>query len=450
MNIHDKKKFFLLFALFAVLTDGFSQQVGSDSPYGRYGFGVLQNQALGASEAMGGISYGLRRSQQVNPGNPASYSKLDSLTFVFDFGVSGQYSTLSDGTNRRGYYNGNLDYVAIQFPLFHKVGASIGLTPYSKTGYNFGQTLSKSNIIYQEIFRGTGGLSQLYFGAAYTPLKYLSVGANVSYLFGNFEFTNVSIPQTSTTATVGQERKAFSIRDLKYDFGVQLIYPIDNQKSLTLGAVYSPKLQTKSTLYLSEMLFDADPYTNPGQTPKEILDNDTINGQTFQLPHTFGLGIAYSGKNLLVGIDGTFQQWKGLSYPDVLDALDSQNRFNNTFRVNLGAEYVIDPYSRNFWDRIRFRMGVSYNNSYSNVNIVNPSSVTGESLGVGGFKEYGINFGLGLPLRDNFSGKMSMFNIGFSYNTQRPEKSYMIKQDMFKITLNMNVNELWFFKRQFD
>ena len=374
MNIRDRKNIFLLVAFWVIAIAGLAQQVGSDSPYGRYGFGLLQNQSFGASEAMGGISYGVRRSQQVNPGNPASYSKLDSLTLIFDLGVSGQYSTLSDQSNRRNYYNGNLDYIAMQFPLFRNVGASIGLLPYSKAGYNFGQTLSLSDIIYQEIFRGTGGISQLYFGTAYEPIKYLSIGANVSYLFGNFEFTNVSIPQTSSTATVGQERKAFSIRDFKYDFGAQFTYPLNNRQSVTLGAVYTPKVQTKSTLYLSEMLFASDPYTNPGQNPREILKNDTIGGQTFQLPHTFGLGAAYSGKNLLVGVDGTFQQWNGLSYPNLLDGLNDKDRFNNTFRVNLGAEYVIDPYSRNFFDWMRFRMGLSYNNGYANVNVLNPGN----------------------------------------------------------------------------
>ena len=166
------------------------------------------------------------------------------------------------------------------------------------------------------------------------------------------------------------------------------------------------------------------------------------------MPHTFGLGAAYSGKNLLVGVDGTFQQWNGLSYPNLLDGLNDKDRFNNTFRVNLGAEYVIDPYSRNFFDRMRFRMGLSYNNGYANVNVLNPGNSSSPTIG--SFKEYGVSFGLGLPFRDNFSGKMSMLNIGFSYNTQRPEKNHMVKQDLFKISLNMNVNELWFFKRQFE
>ena len=397
---------------------------------------------------MGGISYGIRRSQQVNPGNPASYSKLDTLTFIFDFGVSGHRVSLSDGTNKQNLYNGNLDYVAMQFPIIKKVGASVGLLPYSKVGYSYGQTKSLSNIVYDEVFRGNGGLSQIYGGIAYEPVKYLSVGANVNYIFGNFTYSNVSVPQTASGATVGEERKNFSIRDIRYDFGTQLYFPLDKESAITIGAVYSPKLSTKSDVYATEMMFVSDPYSNPYQNPSEILRDDTLSAQSFQLPDTYGLGFTFSNRNLLVGVDGTLQQWNGLNYPDILDGLNTQNRFNNVYRFSGGAEYIIDPYSRNFFHRIRFRAGLSYGNSYGNVSVYNPDNNV--LSGVGGFKEYGANIGLGLPFRDSMSGRLSLLNIGFSYTTQRPEMKNMIKQDMFKISLNMNINEFWFFKRQFN
>ncbi len=69
---------------------------------------------------------------------------------------------------------------------------------------------------------------------------------------------------------------------------------------------------------------------------------------------------------------------------------------------------------------------------------------------MGSFKEYGVNLGFGLPFHDLRTGHVSMLNIGFGYTRQKPDSDYMIGQDMFKISLNMNVNELWFFKRQFD
>ncbi|CEA17133.1 hypothetical protein ING2E5B_2408 [Fermentimonas caenicola] len=446
MNI-KKKRFPLLIAFLTITTVILAQQVGSNSPYGRYGFGVLSNPALGASEAMGGISYGLRRSQQVNPGNPASYSELDSLTFIFDLGVSAQLSSMSDGVNSRDFYNGNLDYIALQFPLFRNMGGSVGLLPYSKVGYNFGNRRSLSDIQYLETYRGTGGLSQVYFGAAWEPFKSLSIGANVSYLFGNFSHSRISTPVTSN-ALISEGKNRFSIRELKYDLGLQYSYNISNTKSITFGAVYSPQITTKADVYSSVMNYTSDPYQSPDLEPVQIISSDTLSGEGFQIPQTFGAGLTYQTENFLVGVDGTYQLWKNSAYSSQLDGLTDNSRYNDLYRINAGAEYVIDPYSQNFFNRIRFRGGISYSNSYINVSVSNPES--SQNIGMGSYNEYGINIGLGLPFHDLRTGHLSMLNIGFGYSRQDPNSQFMVGQDMFKISVNMNVNELWFFKRQFE
>lgn len=447
MNIR-KKRFFLLIALLTITVVTFAQQVGSNSPYSRYGYGLLSNPALGASEAMGGISYGLRRSQQVNPGNPASYSELDSLTFIFDFGVSGHMARLNDEVNKRDFYNGNLDYVAIQFPLMRNFGASVGLLPFSKTGYNFGAARSLSNIQYLETYRGTGGLTQIYAGLAWEPVKNLSFGANIHYLFGSFSHSSLVTP-VSTSALIGETKYSYAFRELKYDMGVQFTLPIDKRRSLTFGAVYTPQLNARADVNPTEMLYTGDPYENPWLSPSQILKTDTLQDASFQLPHTFGAGFTYSTGKFLIGLDGTYQLWKELDYPALLDDLTRENRFNNAYRLNAGMEYVIDPLSQNFFHRIRFRGGLSFANSYSNFSVTPPDGDVSNAV-LGSFKEYGVNVGVGLPFHDYMSGRVSMLNIGLGYSRQQPDHDFMISQDMFKISVNMNINELWFFKRQFN
>ena len=449
MNIR-KELLLLLFAFLTITPIVFAQQVGTNSPYGRYGYGLLSNPSVGASESMGGISYGIRRSQSVNPGNPASYSELDSLTFIFDFGVSGQMARMNDGVNNpRDYYNGNLDYIAIQFPLLRNVGASIGLLPYSKVGYNFQAARSLSNIQYLETYRGTGGLSRVYGGLAWEPVNNFSVGANFSYLFGNFSHSSVIVPRT-TAALVTEKKNMYSIRDLMYDVGAQFTYPVSRTRSFTIGAVYTPELKTKANVNPSELLYTSDPYQSPGLPPTQSLPTDTIQDAGFGLPHTFGLGVSYQTRSLLVGVDGTYQTWSGTEYPDVLDGLSAQERFNNVYRVNAGVEYMIDPYSQNFFHRMRFRGGLSYSNSYANVNVSNPNDSDAGRIGVGSFREYGVTLGLGLPMHDLRTGHVSMLNIGFGYSRLQPDTDFMIRQDLFKISVSMNINELWFFKRQFE
>jgi hypothetical protein len=440
-----KTKYFLLsVAFFATAFVTFAQNTGSNSPYGRYGFGLLSNPTFGASEAMGGISFGLRGSQQINPGNPASYSGIDSLTFIFDFGVSGQMARMNDGVNQRDFYNGNLDYIAIKFSLFRNMGVSVGLLPFSKVGYNFGGVRFYEAIQYTETYRGTGGLNEIYGGIAWEPFRNFSVGMNISYLFGNFSHSSVLTPLVAA-ATVSEARRNFTIRSLKYDFGIQQTFPIGTNRSITLGAVYTPKISTEADVLATRMIFNSDPFQNPWQMPIEILQADTIRGASFQFPHTFGAGLAFRTNRLLVGIDGKYQLWSGLDYPDALDDMTRDTRFNNAFRLASGVEFVQNPFSPRFLHRVRFRAGASFANSYINVNVFDPENRN--NIGTGSFREYGLNVGLGLPFHDALTGRVSMINIGFGYTRKQPDNNFMIAQDMFRISVNMNINELWFFQR---
>ena len=440
--MNKQKRFLLSLIIFVTLIGTSSaQNVGVDSPYGRYGYGVLSKPALGATESMGGISYGIRRGTNVNPGNPASYSAADTLNFTMEMGVSGQYSRLSDGINDQSFQNANFDYLAFQFPVYKNIGMSVGLLPYSKVGYDFGRNIVSDEISYRETFYGSGGLSKIYGGVAYAPIKSFSVGANVSYLFGSITHSK-DIPILGQTGEASSRlaNTSFAIKNVMFDFGTQFTYPISERESVTLGVVYTPGVKNTSTINTTDYLYSS--------TGTQMLPSDTLYNQSFDLPETFGLGLSYSSVNWLVGIDGTFQKWGSVKYPDYLDNMTSGSRFNDKYSVALGAEYVADPVNRNFFKRIRLRGGFSYSNSYTNTKVFDP--INSSSLGEHGYKEYGINVGFGLPFRDMLSGRLSMVSLGFGYSIMDPEHKYMIKEEMFKVSVNININEFWFFKRQFD
>lgn len=441
--MNKQKRFLLSLIAFVTLVGTVAaQQVGVDSPYGRYGYGLLSKPALGATESMGGISYGIRRGTNINPGNPASYSAVDTLNFTMEMGISGQYSKLSDGLNDQTFKNGNFDYLAFQFPVYKNVGMSIGLLPYSKVGYDFGRDILSDEISYRETFYGSGGLSKIYGGLAYAPIKYVSLGANVSYLFGSIRHTR-DIPALGTEGALNRQvSNSFTIKNVMYDLGAQFTYPINVNQSMTLGVVYTPGVKNTTTLFETDRLYPT--------IDNKPLPADTLYEQAFDLPATLGVGLSYTSTNWLVGIDGSLQQWSKMKYPDALDNMTLDTRFNDKYSVNLGAEYVADPVNRNFFKRMRLRGGLSYANSYTNSKVYDPSSTNTGSLGEFGYKEYGVNVGFGFPFRDMISGRISMVNLGLGYSIMDPDNKFMIKEEMFKVSLNININEFWFFKRQFD
>lgn len=432
-----KNKKFLIIALLACIVNFLSAQ--TDSPYSRYGYGILRDQAVGPSKSMGGIGYGLRNSQSANPMNPASYSRVDSLTFLFDMGVTFNKGKLSDGSNSENKYNGGLDYITVLIPLKKNLGLSFGILPYSSVGYKFGSTETNGSVTYLKSFSGSGGLSQIYAGLGYlTPLKGLSVGANASFLFGTIDHVR-SLPAISGSSTyLSTDNTELTIKAAKFDIGLQYEMPIGKDKTLTIGGVFSPKINSKANYENLRYLYQS--------SNSALVQGDTIryNGVDAGIPNTYGLGFTINKENRIIfGADVTYQQWKDVKYSSYMnDGLESKDRFNDRWKYSAGIEYMADPYDRSYFKKMKFRGGVNYSNSYLNA-IDNAGNIDG-------YKEYGATVGFGLPIKDNIGGRISYLNLNFEYKKLKPKFSNMISEEYFGVSLNVNINELWFFRRKVE
>ena len=100
-------------------------QNNMNSPYSRFGLGVLSEQQVGADRAMGGIGIGTRGHNNINLLNPASYSTVDTLSFLFDFGFSLQNGNFSENGKKVNAKNAGPDYVAMQFRVQPKIGMTL-------------------------------------------------------------------------------------------------------------------------------------------------------------------------------------------------------------------------------------------------------------------------------------------------------------------------------------
>ena len=66
---------------------GAAAQNGTMTPYSRYGYGMLGDNATAAQRQMGGVGYAMHSGRTINVMNPASYARIDSMTFLFDMGL---------------------------------------------------------------------------------------------------------------------------------------------------------------------------------------------------------------------------------------------------------------------------------------------------------------------------------------------------------------------------
>ena len=159
----------IISAIFAIASVYAFAQSSTNSPYTRFGFGDLSDQIFTSNAAMGGVGHALRSSRHINTMNPASYTSVDSLSFMFDIGFSMKSSNYEENGIKSNARNSSFDYLAIQFRLHPRLGMAIGFTPFSTVGYNFSNSnyVSNSNTVsVTNSYTGDGGTNVVFAGHA--------------------------------------------------------------------------------------------------------------------------------------------------------------------------------------------------------------------------------------------------------------------------------------------
>ena len=411
-------------------------QSSSNSPYTRYGFGQLTDQSFGNSKAMGGIAYGLRNGFQINATNPASYSAVDSLTFLFDAGMSLQNANFKENGIKTNAKNSSVDYIAMQFRLMKGLGLTAGFLPYSTVGYSMNKTntIANSEDEYGNTtsqissYNGDGGLQQVFLGLGYNVFDNLSVGANISYLYGDITHM-VSTAFSNSNAFTSLWNEKISIKDYKLDLGVQYTQRFKPKHAVTIGAVYTFGKNLNS-----------DGYRYIEKHNGNMLETQSVDSvsNACALPQTIGVGFTYVYDNrLTIGFDYTFQKWADVKFPSTTSEnnyTSTEGQFSDRTKLSFGAEYLPNPISRNYLGRIRYRIGAHYANPYAKVD------------GKEGAREYGLSFGFGFPL---FQSK-SILNISGQYIKVSPKVKGMLEENYLRLNIGLTFNERWFMKWKVD
>lgn len=416
-----------LCALLLTMVTGMAiAQNNTNSPYTRYGYGDLSDQSFGNSKAMGGIAFGLRDGAQINPLNPASYTAIDSLTFLFEGGVSLQNMNISGSGVKLNAKNSSFGYLAMQFRLHPRIAMSVGLLPFSNVGYSVSDSKVDNGVSQTRSFTGDGGLHQLYGGIGVKVLKNLSLGVNASYFWGDITRTRTVIyPATSESYSYIQQM-GVSISDYKLDFGAQYTLDLSKKHSMTIGAVFSPKHKLNNDYTIT---------TQVSTTNSNNLD------ATFEVPNTFGVGFTYNyDKRLTVGLDYSLQQWSKTKFdvntPDEAVREDFKETYTycDRHKISVGAEYIPNLIGRSYLSHIKYRLGAYYTTPYYKVG------------GKEATREYGVTAGFGLPVPRS----RSILSISGQFVRISGQEAAFVNENIFRVSIGLTFNERWFFKRRVE
>lgn len=397
------------------------------SPYSRFGLGDLSSRSLGRTAAMGGATLASRNRLQINMSNPASYNSLDSLTFLFEFGLNGKFSNFKNDLGSTTASDVNFQYMAMNFRVTSWMGASMGLTPYSDVGYDIEiyDYLENTGNFFTRYY-GDGSLSRAYIGAAIEPIKNISLGANLNYLFGTLTHNAELYFLDASDFYNAQKYERIRIRQFGFDFGLQATLPLKNDQKVIFGAVLENK--PEYTAFKSDIV-------QKNLTSSSTTDQDTLNFQQeekgiVKFPLTYGAGISYVKENTWeVNFDYYHQTWSDATFfgsiNPVLTDLD---------KFAAGAEWIPDKFSiRSYIQRVAYRAGIKYEKSYlmlSNQQI----------------NDFGITFGVGLPIYRS----SSTINVAAEIGRRGTKKNNLIEEKYAKLNLSVNLHDLWFIQRRYD
>lgn len=402
-------------------------QIRITSPYSRYGLGNLSDNSNAWNFSMGQTGIGMRSPYHINYLNPASYIAFDSTSFLFEGGFQAQFVTLSSNFQKTNRNYASLGYLLFGMPVTKWWRSSIGLVPYSDVGYsvlNYEDYQNSGTVL--RLYQGSGGINRLYWGNALRIVKGLSVGFNMSYLFGSMiREASVYFPD-SIYAMNFKVLNYVTVNSLYLNFGVQYRMRLKNNLFLNLGAIFS---NTTSMSAKTDMLAYTFLLSNNGvEYPKDTLVKERGYSGKIVIPMVIGGGFSLERPDKwTVGVDYRWQNWSQFSAFGLSDSLV------DSWMVSAGGEITpnIDNYA-NYLARVRYRLGFNYENTYL--------QLRGKNL-----TAYSVSLGLGLPLR----GVKTLLNLGVSAGMRGTTEQNLIKESYIKLVIGFTIYERWFVKRKY-
>jgi len=382
------------------------------------------------SMAMGGIGISLRDNSSIYFSNPASYSSLDSNSFVFDFGIDYGMNFISDGASDFSSDDMNFDHLLIGFPLSKRWGFALGLLPLSNGYYKMADEVTEGDPDYDAItggyssyHAGEGGFSTFFLGTGVNITRRLSAGMNIAFLFGQIKRTNQFDFADFYNVYSNNSTEKLQIGGANFDYGLQYSAPLKNDLYFNAGISLSSGKDYNSNY--DHISFKYTAYSN--RDTISYISNSSA--KTF-IPGTLRLGVSIGKKNkFTTGIDFITTKWSDAKIPG------SAGYAADTRSFLAGAEYIPDKFSNySFIKRVEYRIGAHIEDNYLIIN--------GEQV-----KEYGVSLGLGIPLRRS----LSKTNLFFDFTKKTGSSTNNLhNENYYTMGISLNIYDRWFLKRKFD
>ena len=421
------KKIIVIITLFVSIV-GFSQK-NNTSSYSFFGIGDKNNESTVEQLSMGGVGVSLNESYRLNFLNPATNASLRFTTYAM--AIESLNNTAKDSNNKQSASATYLSYLAIGFPLGEKGGMTIGLLPNSTVGYSLvsNEYDAEDNLTEVTQYIGDGGTNKVFLSVGYKPFKNFSVGLQGNYIFGKIE--NSILNQVKGASLATKYQTTSSIKGLTLNGGFHYKGKMNDKMDILLGGNFNFNNEIEATG--NEYLYSVSlgTFESPRDT---ILSTNSTGILKSPLKSTLGLGLGKDNK-WYAGVDYSFQNALELS-GGVFNNY-SKIDYDNYSKIAVGGFYTPKFNSiTSYWDRVTYRAGVKFENTGLLVD------ASGNGTNFTAIDDFGISFGVGLPM----SKQLSNLNIGFEVGKRGQTANGLVQENYVNFRLGLSLNDKWFKK----
>ncbi|MFA9391561.1 MAG: hypothetical protein ACERKD_17255 [Prolixibacteraceae bacterium] len=407
--------FLALLILFPVVS--FSQN-NTSSPYSKFGAGDLSNVAYGRNLALGGTGYALRGSSFLNLKNPASLTAIDTLSTLYETGVFAKFTQNTSNELSRYSTDGNITHLALGHRYTPWLMGNYGIMPFSDIGYNFKTFTSVEGELGTVVtdWKGTGGISKLFYGLGLKVTKNLSLGADIAYYFGPIN------EQRKTTAMVEVDNPTSMYINTRYSglsYKGAFQYSAnlgEKGTNLVIGGVFSPaqRFYGNSTVTIQQSY-------NSTAVVQAYSKESSVD--PIKIPMTIGGGASFTWRGLyLLTADYELASW----------SVDNTREYIDQSIYSFGLERL--PQSQlNYWQRCSYRAGFRYDSGYF--------KVKGYAV-----DDMRLSVGMGFPIKKT----RSTINVTMEAGQRGTTSMGLLRERYSKMTVAFSFHDFWFVKRKID
>lgn len=417
--------------LLLIALNGFAQKSNS-SPYSFFGIGENVETLSVEQIGMGGAGVSFQDNYHLNFSNPASLASLQYTVYT----VAGTINnlTVKDNVESEKASNTKLSYLTVGVPISKNSGLFFGLKPKSSVGYSLlKNTLdNEDEIIDATLLEGSGGVNSVFLGVGKKIAKGFNIGLKGEYTFGNIE--NAVTNQLADISLATKYKTKSTANGFNLHLGAQYQKQFKNELNLNLGIAL--EFENELDVDGNEYIYTLNTATG---VSKDTISSSNIKGIVKSpLKTTIGVGLGKANK-WFASVDYSFQD--ALEFTGGYFDLFNNVQYENSNKLAVGGFYIPKFNSiSSYWNRVVYRAGLKIEKT--GLKVSSQQSLSQFTS----IDDFGISFGVGLPIGNQLSNINVAFELGKRGNTDNG----IVQENYFNLRLGLSLNDKWFRKRKID